>query len=106
MKHIVHAGLLAAALGICSLGSAFAQSANETRGAGGGPDQAGQPETSDKPAAPQTPPPVVISPELSADRRREQPYGLVALDIGEQRVQIRARLPEPASERFPDRRSL
>jgi porin len=61
MKPIVRVSLLALALGIGSAGSAFAQSANETRGAGGGPDQAGQPETSGKPAAPQTPPPSIAS---------------------------------------------
>ena len=41
--------------------TAVAQSANETRGAGGQPPSSGQPETSGKASAPQTPPPSIAS---------------------------------------------
>src|SRR5690242_3620518 len=58
MKKTICASLLAAALAPYA---ALAQSANETRGAGGQPPQGGQPETSGKPSAPQTPPPSIAS---------------------------------------------
>src|SRR4051812_13441596 len=60
MKPLFRAGLLALMLGAAPH-SSLAQSANETRGAGGQPPQGGQPETSGKPSAPQTPPPSIAS---------------------------------------------
>src|SRR4051794_6826304 len=58
MKETICASLLVAALAPCA---GLAQSANETRGAGGQPPLSGQPDTSGKPSAPQTPPPSIAS---------------------------------------------
>src|SRR4051794_27982314 len=61
MIRLFRTGATALALGVAASGSGFAQSSNEPRGAGGTPEQAGQPETSDKPSAQQTPPSIASS---------------------------------------------
>src|SRR3954469_12517129 len=60
MKPLFRAGLLALMLGAAPH-SSLAQSANETRGAGGQRPQGGQPETSDRPAVPHTSVPSIAS---------------------------------------------
>ena len=45
-----------------------------------------------------------IGSKLAADRRGKQPDRPVPLDIGEQRVQICAWLPQPSPQQLTDRR--
>ena len=61
MNRLLCTSALALVLSVATAGSGLAQAPSQGEGAGGTPEQAGAPETSDKPSAQQTPPSIATS---------------------------------------------